>query len=117
MRISRYVQRDKIFDLLGWIWIRLIFFLWKYGFKIVKFHLLSIELRTCRVNVDRGTVHMQCWGQRIASRTGVEPSSGHKQRMIQDLSVLQCAYPIPACVRYCGQQARYTSAQYVNWSQ
>ena len=30
---------------------------------------------TCSVDVDRGTGHMLGWGQRIATRTGVESSS------------------------------------------
>ena len=30
----------------------------------------------CSVHVDRGIEHMQGWGQRIATRTGVEQSSG-----------------------------------------
>ncbi len=30
----------------------------------------------CSVHVNRGTEHMLACGQRIATRTGVEPSSG-----------------------------------------
>ncbi len=41
---------------------------------MVKNHILSTNLHG--VTVDRGTGHMLGWGQRIATRTSVESSSG-----------------------------------------
>ncbi len=71
------LRGEFTFDLMGrsftfigtrlssWIWIRLTFVWWKCDFKMV----------TCSVHVDRGTGYMLGWGQRIATRTGVETSS------------------------------------------
>ncbi len=64
-------------------------FMVKVQFKIVKFRILCIELIELRVvHVDRGTEHMLCWGQRIATRTG--PSSTEREQGV----VVECAHSL-----------------------
>ncbi len=85
------LRGEFTFDLMGrsftvistrlsrWIWIRLVFLWWKYGLKMVKIYILCIELRVvCTLTVVM--THMRgCSHHRIATRTGVEPSSDWEQ--------------------------------------
>ncbi len=60
-------------------------FMMKYGFKMVNIHILCIELRV----VCTLTGHMLGWGQRIATRTGVESSSDWSVSVIKGKGSIQ----------------------------
>ena len=73
----------------SWIWIRLTFLWWKYGFKMVKITFVHrVIMVMCGVHVDHRTGHMLGRGQRTATQTGVESTSDIEHCVLAPLASL-----------------------------